>query len=123
MPFKYRGSRVPFDHRAKKRALELACSAVNLIPGLGGYVGVDLVLGEDLVQLIEINPRLTTSYIGLRQVAQLNLAQVIWNASRNSALPDHVPLAGQVEVIKDNPTSWGLQVSPSRQAHVGTEVR
>ena len=109
LPFKYLGSRVPFDHGLKTQAVELACSAVSLIPGLCGYVGVDLVLGDDLVQLIEINPRLTTSYIGLRQVARVNLAQMIWDACGNGILPEHVPLAGQVEVFKDNPASWGLQ--------------
>jgi tyramine---L-glutamate ligase len=106
---RYQGSRVPYDHKDKQRALDLACSAVQLIPGLNGYVGVDLVLGEDLIQLIEINPRLTTSYVGLRQVAQINLAQAIWAACSNGILPDHVPLAGQVEVIKDDPASWSLR--------------
>ncbi len=110
LPFKYRGSRVPFDHRAKDQALELARSAVSLIPGLRGYVGVDLVLGEDLVQLIEINPRLTTSYIGLRQVARLNLAQAIFDACSSNTLPDDVPLEGQIEIVKDDPASWGLRV-------------
>jgi tyramine---L-glutamate ligase len=109
LPFGYLGSRVPFDHEAKNQAIELARSAVGLIPGLCGYVGVDLVLGEDIVQLIEINPRLTTSYIGLRQVARQNPARIIWDACRNGILPDHVPLAGQVEIIKDNPASWGLR--------------
>jgi tyramine---L-glutamate ligase len=111
--FKYRGSRVPYDHKERQRAIDLACSAVRLIPGLSGYVGVDLVLGEDIVQLIEINPRLTTSYVGLRQVAQINLAQAIWDACSNDILPDHVPLTGQVEVIKDDPASWGLRALES----------
>lgn len=108
-PFQYRGSQVPFNHRAGKRALELACLVVSLIPGLNGYVGIDMVLTNDLAQLIEINPRLTTSYIGLRQVAQINLAQAIWEASRKGILPDRVPLIGQVMIRKDDPSSWGLK--------------
>jgi len=108
LPVKYLGSRVPFDHGSRTQALELACSAVSLIPGLCGYVGVDLVLGDDFIQLIEINPRLTTSYIGLRQVAQVNLAQTIWDACRSGILPERVPLAGQVEIFKDDPATWGL---------------
>jgi predicted ATP-grasp superfamily ATP-dependent carboligase len=108
-PFQYHGSQVPFEHRLGKQALGLACSAVSLIPGLNGYVGVDLILEKDLVQLIEINPRLTTSYIGLRQVAQINLAQAIWEACRKGVLPDRVPLIGQVVIRKDDPDSWGLK--------------
>ncbi len=77
-PFKYLGSEVPFDHKACRLGVELACSAVSLIPGLNGYIGVDLVLTEDSAQLIEINPRLTTSYIALRQVTSVNLAKAIW---------------------------------------------
>jgi hypothetical protein len=106
--FQYRGSEVPFDHPSRKRALKLACSAVSLIRGLKGYVGVDLVLADDHAQLIEINPRLTTSYIGLRQVAQINLAKAIWDACREGILPDRVPLTGRVLIKKDNPDSWNL---------------
>jgi predicted ATP-grasp superfamily ATP-dependent carboligase len=107
--FQYQGSRVPFDHSSKGQALELACSAAKAIPGLCGYVGVDLILSGDHVQLIEINPRLTTSYIGLRQVSGINLAHAIWETCRKGMLPDRVPLTGQVTVRKDNPETWGLR--------------
>jgi tyramine---L-glutamate ligase len=104
----YQGSQVPFEHEAGSRAIELACSAASLISGLKGYLGVDLVLAEDGPQLIEINPRMTTSYIALRQVAQYNLARAMWEACINEALPDRIPLAGQVTIRKDDPDSWGL---------------
>ncbi len=107
-PFQYRGSLVPFQHQAWEIALDLSCRAVEHIPGLRGYVGVDLVLKDEHAQLIEINPRLTTSYIGLRQVSQTNLAQAIWDACTKGILPDPVPLAGQVVINRDNPGSWGL---------------
>ena len=35
------------------------------VPGLKGYVGIDMVLSDDECYVIEINPRLTTSYLGL----------------------------------------------------------
>jgi tyramine---L-glutamate ligase len=109
-PFRYWGSQVPFHHPARDRAMELASSAVSLIPGLKGHVGVDMVLADDLIQLIEINPRLTTSYIGLRQVARVNLAHAIWDACQNGILPDSVPLDGQVVIRKDDPNSWNLRL-------------
>jgi tyramine---L-glutamate ligase len=108
LKFQYLGSQVPCDHPARNDAIALASSAVRLIPGLRGYVGVDMVLTDDGPQLIEINPRLTTSYIGLRQVAQTNLAQTLWNACRNGILPDCIPLSGRVVIKKDDPVSWGL---------------
>jgi predicted ATP-grasp superfamily ATP-dependent carboligase len=108
-PFQYLGSRVPFQHPLSDQALELASSAVDLIPGLKGYVGVDLVLAEDHAELIEINPRITTSYIGLRQVTAMNLAQAIWDACMNGVLPDCFPLKGEVIIRKDDPGSWGFR--------------
>ncbi len=100
--FQYLGSEVPFQHKTAGRAMELACSAARLIPGLKGYVGVDLVLTDDSPQLIEINPRLTTSYIALRQVAQINLARLIWQACIDGVLPESIPLAGSATIKKDD---------------------
>jgi tyramine---L-glutamate ligase len=108
LQFQYLGSQVPFYHNLGECALNLACNAASLIPGLNGYVGVDLVLGDDEAQLIEVNPRLTTSYIGLRQVAQINLAQAIWNGCRLGELPNTVPLIGQVVIKKEDCSTWGL---------------
>lgn len=110
-PFQYRGSRVPFHHRANGIALDLACRAVELIPGLKGYVGVDLILDDEGARLIEVNPRLTTSYIGLRQISQTNLAKAIWDTCTKAILPDPVPLTGQVVIQKDDPGTWGLRMS------------
>jgi tyramine---L-glutamate ligase len=108
-PFQYLGSQVPYAHPAGDRAMELAGLAANLIPGLKGYVGVDLVLGEDHAVLIEINPRMTTSYIGLRQIASMNLAQVMVDACLHNLLPDRFQLDGQVVVKKDDAGSWGMR--------------
>jgi predicted ATP-grasp superfamily ATP-dependent carboligase len=109
-PFHYAGSQVPFFHHAAGYAMELASDAAKQITGLKGYVGVDLILSDEKARLIEINPRLTTSYIGLRQVAQVNLAQTIWEACMNGILPDRVSLTGQVIITKDDPGSWNLKL-------------
>ena len=110
--FQYRGSHVPMQHPESAGAMKLACSGASLIPGLRGYVGIDMVLSEDAVLLIEINPRITTSYIALRQVIRLNLAQAIWEACRNGILPECIPLAGHATIIKDTPQTWGLGIDP-----------
>lgn len=76
--FSYLGGETPLPAPLQQRAKSLALAAVQALPPVRGYVGVDLVLGEaadgsgDVV--IEINPRLTTSYIGLRALAETNLA-------------------------------------------------
>lgn len=77
--FHYSGGTLPMPPGLASRATRLACRAVETVPGLIGYVGVDLVLGDALDGsrdfAIEINPRLTTSYIGLRAVADFNVAE------------------------------------------------
>ena len=77
--FSYLGGSVPLSRPHAERAEQLACRAVAACGTVHGYVGVDLILGrrqeEDCV--IEINPRLTTSYLLLRTVAEGNLAQNI----------------------------------------------
>jgi predicted ATP-grasp superfamily ATP-dependent carboligase len=100
-PFTYRGGVVPLPHPAATRACAVAQAAVGLLPGLQGYVGVDLVLADGEAWLMEINPRLTTAYIGLRRALQLNLAQAIWQACCQGVLPEEVPIRGQVSFSKD----------------------
>jgi predicted ATP-grasp superfamily ATP-dependent carboligase len=79
--FKYEGGELPVPPELAARAVGLASRAVACVPGLLGYVGVDLVLGDagdgshDFA--VEVNPRLTTSYIGLRALAAANVAQAM----------------------------------------------
>lgn len=47
------------------------------IPGLWGYVGVDFVMTGGGPVVLEVNPRLTTSYCGLRPALGLNLAAMV----------------------------------------------
>lgn len=76
--FGYLGGSLLWETDLAHRAKQLAARALEAIPGSLGYVGVDLVLGEadDGSQdtIIEINPRLTTSYVGLRAMTHDNLA-------------------------------------------------
>jgi predicted ATP-grasp superfamily ATP-dependent carboligase len=59
----------------------LGTNALKSFGSLRGYIGIDLVLGvepdgsDDFV--VEINPRPTTSYVGLRAAARTNLAEAM----------------------------------------------
>jgi hypothetical protein len=77
--FRYLGGRLPLSADLAARATALAVRAVGLVPGLAGWVGVDLVLGDTAAgdAVIEINPRLTTSYVGLRALYPVNLAEAM----------------------------------------------
>jgi tyramine---L-glutamate ligase len=72
--FSYRGGATPFDHPMADAAAATASRTCAGIPGLRGYVGVDLVLTRSGPVVIEVNPRLTMSYLGLRAVLDENVA-------------------------------------------------
>src|SRR5205823_3360911 len=74
--FRYLGGTIPLPAGLAERAIRVAQQTIDCVPGLRGYVGVDIVLGET-DWLIEINPRLTTSYVGLRALAEGNLAELM----------------------------------------------
>jgi len=80
---------LPLSPVLNERAQQLALRAVGVVAGLFGYVGVDVVLGasNDADRVIEINPRLTTSYVGLRRLARFNLAEMLLLATGGAALP------------------------------------
>jgi tyramine---L-glutamate ligase len=106
LPFTYRGGSLPLHLPMEERAWEVAHEALKLIPGLHGYLGMDFVITDQEAWLIEINPRLTTPYIGLRQVLEQNLAELIWDACTGGNLPETVTLTGQVEFRPDQPATW-----------------
>jgi predicted ATP-grasp superfamily ATP-dependent carboligase len=87
--FRYLGGRLPLPGPLDRRARTLAERAAECVEGLCGWFGVDLILGdaidgsEDVA--IEINPRLTTSYLGLRRLARFNLAEAMLEVAMNSA--------------------------------------
>lgn len=83
--FTYAGGSLPLPPALARRAIALSGRAVDSLPQPLGYLGVDLVLGDDPYgrgdYVIEINPRLTTSYVGLRAAAETNLAEAILTAA------------------------------------------
>ncbi len=89
----YRGGRVPLDHPLRSLAFRRAAEVVKAIPGLKGYVGIDLVLTDRDVVVIEVNPRLTTSYVGIRMILHQNLAALIIDAVRGK-----LPEPGQIQI-------------------------
>lgn len=105
--YRYEGGRVPLLHPLGGRALAVACAAAEAIPGLGGYVGVDLVLADREAYVIEVNPRVTTAYVGLRRVYPANLAAAILDAARGR-LPQAPGLLGSVAFRKDGTLLEGV---------------
>lgn len=87
--FAYLGGEIISEKPLANRAARLAERAVAALGPARGYVGVDLLLGGDASEdvIVEINPRLTTSYVGLRAAYDQNLAQA-WLAVIEGNRPD-----------------------------------
>ncbi|QGZ41990.1 putative ATP-grasp superfamily ATP-dependent carboligase [Pseudoduganella flava] len=56
---------------------ELAQRVAAALPGLWGYVGVDFILAAGGVLVLDVNPRLTLSYAGLRASTGVNPAALV----------------------------------------------
>jgi len=91
---RYYGGVVPLDHSLEKEALRTAKRVVEGIGELKGYVGVDMILANEGPVVMEVNPRLTTSYVGLRRVVNFNPAEAIVDAAIRRKLPKNVQSRG-----------------------------
>ena len=78
---------------AHVRYASLARAVARAIPGLWGYAGIDLVLTANGPVVLEVNPRLTLSYAGLRTALAVNPAKLILHMLRRGAtLPSCSPV-------------------------------
>lgn len=79
----------------------LAGAIARAIPELFGYVGVDLVLVNGRPKVLEVNPRLTTSYAVLSRALNQNVAALVLDLlPPGSRLPDRTRSGGRsIEVV------------------------
>ncbi len=101
----YNGGTVPLVHPQKQEAFAIAEKIAGIFPGLRGYFGVDLILTEKEPVVVDVNPRLTTSYVGLSRVAKFNVAQALLDAVPKSELPKEIGCQGcacfsKIETVK-----------------------
>lgn len=105
----YRGGSVPLDPDRRRRAFDLAEQALERVSGLRGFVDVDVVLaddGDDAARdvVLEINPRLTMSYIGLKALCETSVAMAIVEAD--------APLRWRTEAVRFDTRGKVEQATP-----------
>ncbi|MDP3776743.1 ATP-grasp domain-containing protein [Methylotenera sp.] len=64
----------------------IARKIAKMLPDALGYIGVDVIIdtdNESKIYVVEINPRLTTSYVGLEQALDYNPAKLILDCVLN----------------------------------------
>src|SRR5262245_52456732 len=78
--FHYRGGTVPVRAKIPLEPLQRTISSIS---GLRGWVGIDFLWDEatSKINVLDVNPRLTTSYIGLRHLVAPGALAWNWLAS------------------------------------------
>jgi len=73
----------------------LGRAVAEAIPGLWGYVGVDFVVTDDGPVILEVNPRLTTSFVGLSRSLGCNVAAMVLGSAQGAHPVPSSRLAGR----------------------------
>jgi predicted ATP-grasp superfamily ATP-dependent carboligase len=119
---KYHGGAYPLPAGLSWRAECIARYVLASLPEPSGFIGIDMVLGDDLEgredSVIEVNPRLTTSYVVLRAASRTNLAQALLDVAAGKPPDlsfDETPLEfdpdGTVRPLECDPGAPGLSLS------------
>ena len=83
--FLYRGGVMNGMDEYRETFNAIAPKVAQAIPDLAGYVGVDLIVHHGEFFVLEVNPRLTTSYCALHQACGCNPAQMLLDLFYNKA--------------------------------------
>jgi len=87
--FHYSGGETPIDHPRKAEIAETAAKAIRVL-GCQGYTGVDVVVA-DKVYVVDVNPRITTSLVGIALCMEEEIADLLIDASHGMG-PESVHL-------------------------------
>lgn len=74
---KFEGVKVNAKQDPDLRYRRLVAQVAGALPGLWGYAGIDFIDTETGPLVLEVNPRLTTSYAGLRRAIGINPARLV----------------------------------------------
>jgi predicted ATP-grasp superfamily ATP-dependent carboligase len=89
--FHYRGGETPVHPAREAEIVEVAKNVVEVL-GCQGYCGVDVVVA-DKVYVVDVNPRITTSLVGIAACMKEEIAGILVAASKGEG-PDRVHLTG-----------------------------
>jgi predicted ATP-grasp superfamily ATP-dependent carboligase len=96
----YVGGEVAALEALRPTLAPVAARVAAALPGLWGYVGIDLVITQGGPVVLEVNPRLTTSYVGLKAALGTNPAAMVLALAEGVAPSAAVPRAPAVFVTQ-----------------------
>ena len=100
----YLGGELPLNHPLKDEIFSIAKKVVELIEGIKGFVGVDLIVknfdnrdnrdnfnnSHDDIYFLEINSRFTTPYVGISKISKFNIGKTIIDLIDNKISIDSI---------------------------------
>jgi predicted ATP-grasp superfamily ATP-dependent carboligase len=89
----YCGGETPV-HPSREAEIIQVAKKVSEVLGCQGYCGVDVVVA-DKVYVVDVNPRITTSLVGIAACMKEEIADILVKASKGAG-PDKVHLSGSV---------------------------
>ncbi|WP_347489843.1 ATP-grasp domain-containing protein [Desulfoscipio sp. XC116] len=92
--FVFQGITIPFVHAEAGEIMKTAVKACEVVQGLKGFVGVDLVVNTRGPVLMEINARPTMAYVALREVVSRNLVGDLLALGLENSLPEKPEVRG-----------------------------
>lgn len=90
--FQYLGGETPVHPDREKEIIDTAVKAATVL-GCQGYCGVDVVVA-DKVWVVDVNPRITTSIVGIAACMQEEIAEILVSASKGNG-PATVHFSGR----------------------------
>jgi predicted ATP-grasp superfamily ATP-dependent carboligase len=90
--FHYRGGETPV-HPLREAEIAGVAKKVSEVLGCQGYCGIDVVVA-DKVYVVDVNPRITTSLVGIAACMEEEIADILVAASKGQG-PDQVHLSGR----------------------------
>lgn len=91
--FTYSGGETPVRHARGQEIIDTAVKTATVL-GCQGYCGIDVVVA-DKVYVVDVNPRITTSIVGIAACMKEEIAALLVEASHGNA-PKEVHLTGKV---------------------------
>jgi len=85
--FTLQGITVNAQTDALGRFRDLLSRVAHALPTLWGFAGIDLILGPQGPWVLEVNPRLTSAYPGIRPATGVNPAALVLELAQNQRLP------------------------------------
>jgi len=77
--FRYCGGETPVHPECEREILDVATKTIAVL-GCQGYCGVDVVVA-DKIYVVDVNPRITTSLVGIAACMEEEIARVLVDAS------------------------------------------